>query len=444
MRNLVVLGLLFAGVGYAAFAKGGVWPQDWNITLVFLGVGVLACWLFQSRLPSSGPRAQPWLNWLLIGLICYILFQLVPLPQTVLGALSPRRAEQLQALRQIVAGNFAPLSVLPPATLAYLLRIIAYLSVLLVVRQVTFLSDGDWAVVVPLFAIGAFEATVGMFQIAADWPDGTARGTYVDRDHFAGLLEMILPFTVMYGVAIWRRADTRYKSPAGPAIGSAAMAALAVLLLLGIIYSLSRMGFLVALCSLFAIAVLAVGPRTPVRYRWMGVAIIGLSIVLAFVLLPPNQLIARFADLASSDRVSADTRLHLWGETLSLIQAYPLFGCGLGGYESAFRAFQVTLPAMSIDFAHNDYLQFLSELGTVGFVILALLVSTLVYQALRAAVQQEAIDGRCLAIACVGSLMAMLLHSVADFNMQIPANASVMAWVSGIALGLQRPAYGTA
>jgi hypothetical protein len=71
-------------------------------------------------------------------------------------------------------------------------------------------------------------------------------------------------------------------------------------------------------------------------------------------------------------------------------------------------------------------------------------VSTLVYQALRAAVQQEAIDGRCLAIACVGSLMAMLLHSVADFNMQIPANASVMAWVSGIALGLQRPAYGTA
>lgn len=441
LGNFVALALLFAAIGFSVFAKGGVWPQDWNITLVLLGLGVLACWLFKSRLQTV-PRPRPWLKWLVIALPSYVFLQLIPLPQTMLATLSPMRAEQLQALQHIIVGSFAPLSVLPPATLAYLLKIVAYLSVLLVVREISRRSERSWMVVVPLFVIGAFEATVGMFQIAADWPNGTARGTYVDRDHFAGLLEMILPFAVMYAVAIWRRTDTRYKSPAVPAVASAVLAALAVLMLLGIIYSLSRMGFLVALCSLFTIAVLAVGPRTSIRFRWIGVAAIGFSILVAFVLLPPGQLIARFADLASSERVSADTRLHLWRETLSLIQAYPLFGCGLGGYESAFRKFQITLPAMSVDFAHNDYLQFLAELGIIGFVILSTLLAVVFYQALRASVEQEPINGRCLAIACVGSMIAILLHSVADFNMQIPANASVMAWISGIALGLQRPAYG--
>ena len=266
-----------------------------------------------------------------------------------------------------------------------------------------------------------------------------AQGTYVDRDHFAGLLEMLLPLAVMYAITIWRRADTRLQSPALPAIGSAVFGALGALLLLGIIYSLSRMGFLVALCTLVVIAILTVGPRLPSqRTRLWALGGIALLVVLAFVFLPPDQLIARFAEMASTDRVSAEDRLNFWRETLALIQAYPVFGCGLGAYESAFRRFQAVDPTYAIDAAHNDYLQFAAELGIAGFIILATLAIVILYKTIRAILEEETIDGHYLAIGCLGSMLAMLLHSLVDFNLQIPANALTMAWICGIPLGLQQ------
>jgi O-antigen ligase len=59
-------------------------------------------------------------------------------------------------------------------------------------------------------------------------------------------------------------------------------------------------------------------------------------VILAFVFLPTDQLIARFADMASTDDITADDRARVWSETLRLIAAYPVFGCGLGAYESGF------------------------------------------------------------------------------------------------------------
>src|SRR5882724_10110624 len=100
LRNFVALGLLFVGVGYSVFAKGGVWPQDWNVTLVFLGLGVLACWIFKSHLESE-PRLLSGIGWPVLAVPCYVLLQLVPLPQTILTTLSPMRAEQLHALQRI-------------------------------------------------------------------------------------------------------------------------------------------------------------------------------------------------------------------------------------------------------------------------------------------------------------------------------------------------------
>ncbi len=44
---------------------------------------------------------------------------------------------------------------------------------------------------------------------------------------------------------------------------------------------------------------------------------------------------------------------------------------------------------------------------------------------------------RWLAIACMGSLAAIGLHSFVDFNLYIPANAMVLAWVAAVAEGVE-------
>ena len=153
-----------------------------------------------------------------------------------------------------------------------------------------------------------------------------------------------------------------------------------------------------------------------------------------FVFLPPDKLIARFAQLVSTDP-TGEGRAQLWAETIPLIKAYPVFGCGLGGYETAFMRFKVSEPLVTDDFAHNDYLQLLAELGLVGFAIGAALAFSAVRTAVRKAVGSRDPEARYFAVACAGALAAILVHSLADFNLYIPANAMLLAWIAGMTAG---------
>jgi O-antigen ligase len=434
---IVVLVALSFALGYAALFYGGVLDADWNVCLLVLGcTAILYCLLPRGsrRIPKLDRR----LLWPLVLLPCYLALQLTPLPLGWLGVLSPHRAEVTQWLSPLIGHvGWAPISVTPSLALERLFRICAYIVVFLLVRELTWrFEERRWLVIVPLLLIAGAEAALGMLQLSADPASGLARGTFVDRDHFAGLLEMVLPFAAMGGVATLRAADFRYRSPLRPALIACVYFSLAALLLVGIIYSQSRMGFLAALFSLFVVAALSIGSAVQSRRaRWGLVAFVAVSIVLLFVFLPPDQLIARFADMAATNKISGDGRMHFWTQTLTLISAYPVFGVGLGGYEAAFRRYQKTETFLDVDFAHNDYLQYLAELGLIGFLLLAAVVALVVWKGSRAIFYARA-ESHYLAIACVGSLSAILLHSFVDFNMQIPSNATAFAWVCGVTTAL--------
>ena len=225
-----------------------------------------------------------------------------------------------------------------------------------------------------------------------------------------------------------------------PALAACGVWALAGLMFAGIVYSFSRMGFIAALASLFVMGALAFGTRQlswAARSRKRQTATVSLvaALVLAgFVFLPPDKLIARFVQLVSTDP-TGEGRAQLWAETIPLIRAYPVFGCGLGGYETAFMKFKVSEPLVTDDFAHNDYLQLLAELGLVGFAIGAALAFSVVRTAVRKAVASHDPGPRYFAVACAGALAAIMVHSLADFNLYIPANAMLLAWIAGMTAG---------
>jgi O-antigen ligase len=283
-----------------------------------------------------------------------------------------------------------------------------------------------WLLAAPLVIIASLEAILGLSQFYLTAGQIPAHGTYVNRNHFAGLLEMALPFALMYSVAVLRRNRYRWSSPLRPALVACAGFSIAALLLLGTLHSLSRMGFV---CAVFSVLFCGVFSFSGVK-RLVPVAALA---ALLFVFLPSDQLIERFGDLDFSDGLSRQDRLQLWRETLPLIAAYPVFGCGLGGYESAFMPHKISYPLVTDDYAHNDYLQSLAELGLVGFLIVATLIAAVLFQGIRAALRHATPDGRALATACVASIAAILLHSTVDFNLYIPANALVLAWISAIA-----------
>ena len=229
----------------------------------------------------------------------------------------------------------------------------------------------------------------------------------------------------------------------GAALKSCALIAVSTVMLVAIVHSQSRMGFVAVLAGLLIAGTLWFGTERfgPERVGLTGfglrtrvplVALVALLVFLGFIFLPTDALIHRFADLATSEEVSADTRAQIWRETLGLVEAYPLLGVGLGGYESGFIEYKRVAPLYLVDFAHNDYLQLLAEFGVVGFTLLLLLAGRTLTQAFWVGSVSREIDGRCLGIAAAGSLGAIALHSFVDFNLYIPAHTMMVAWIGGV------------
>jgi O-antigen ligase len=210
---------------------------------------------------------------------------------------------------------------------------------------------------------------------------------------------------------------------------------LATLILAAIVKSLSRMGFVATLITLFVLAVAA--RKSPARgsskFRWMAVASFALLVVFGFFLLPSQAFIARFGGALSASELSNETRQQVWRDTLQLVARFPLFGCGFGAFQSAFMPYQTEDLVRTVNFVHNDYLEFLAELGIPAFACL-ITVAILLYR--KVFVRIEGADDayeRCFYVACLGSMTAITIHSLTDFNLYMPANAFVLSWVSAMA-----------
>jgi O-antigen ligase len=433
--TVIVLG---AVLGYAAFQWGGVRRTDQYEFLLTLGLLAMVCSLARLHRPPA-PLPGRALRWAVTLLPAYVLLQAVPLPLAVLRVISPVRAQAVQALAPIgVNPSFAPLSVSPAATFQHFLLIGGYVVVFLLVRELAArFQVRSWPLIWPIVAVAALEAGLGLWQNFGRTGEATRWGTYVNHNHYAGFLEMALPFAVMYPVALLRRARRRGNQPLVISLAACGVLGLAGLMLAGIANSLSRMGFIATLGSLLVMGTLAFGNsplgwlRSSRKRRWGAAGMLALALLAGFAFLPSGRLIVRFAELTSSDPTGGG-RAKLWAATIPLIKAYPVFGCGLGGYETAFLKLKAFDPLIRDDFAHNDYLQLLAELGLAGFAMLAVAACSVVRSTLRQALESQDPEGRYFAVACAGALAAILLHSLADFNLYIPANAMLLAWIAGV------------
>lgn len=401
------------------------------------GAIALAFWL---RIKEEAPPLSRWLWWPALLLPCYVAFQLVPFPSWLLEVLSPARTELANALTPLgLRSSPAPLNVVPSIGLEHFTRITAYVLTFLLIRQLAWrYVRHPWMVTFPLIGLAAVEALVGLIQYnAVTTPEAWAHGTFTNKNHFAGFLEMALPFAVMYPFTLIAKSKSRHDTPGSPALKACLIWSVAALIFVGILYSLSRMGFLACLGSMLVMGVIAFWRAAERWKRWASVGLTVVTVVLIFIFLPPQRFFERFVALSGSEEISADSRKQIWRETLNLIAAYPVFGCGLGGYESAFPKYKVALPMYTINYAHNDYLQLMAELGIPVFVLGLAFFAGLLWLAVRSACAARAGESlKPLALACVGSLTAISLHSFTDFNLYIPANAILLFWIGGITASL--------
>jgi O-antigen ligase len=349
------------------------------------------------------------------------------------------------------SGNWAPLSLYPHATLLNLIKLLAYLGGFTLAAYTFDFRKPRSILLRGLIVLGVFEAAYGIVQYLAGWQKiftyekryglQEASGTYINRNHFVGLLELILPFVVasaFYSFQVWssRGRGTRERGDSTERTSAAYQTLfysfLIVVMMVALIFSLSRMGVVVAAFTVVLISALA--QLKVRRSAWLLGVVVFLACVVGYGLwIGLSPLLVRFETMSDPGYLRVEGRMAIWSDALRLIRDYPLVGTGLGTFAQAFPRYQTVFVNSRVAHAHNDYLEFASDTGLVGAALLFLPIFYLLGRLVLSFLDDPHRYRRAVTLGCIGSIVALLLHSAADFNLQIPANALIFAVILGIA-----------
>jgi putative inorganic carbon (HCO3(-)) transporter len=146
--------------------------------------------------------------------------------------------------------------------------------------------------------------------------------------------------------------------------------------------------------------------------------------------------IERVVQRLQQTTLQAEQRDEVSFDTLAAIGDYPLTGTGAGSFYAIFPIYQRGEVRGYYDHAHNDYAEFAVELGLPAVALLG--SGVLLSLGVALAAQRRRHDNlmKGLGLGAGMGMLALLIHSSVDFNLQIPANAAMfmvlmaLAWVS--------------
>ena len=279
------------------------------------------------------------------------------------------------------------------------------------------------------FVAEAQEITLGgkIFWIYPTEEGGFFYGPYVDHAHYAGLMEMLWPIPLVLGLTAQFRSAIR--------IG---LLFCAILMASSIFLSRSFGGIIAFFAQVIVLAALVLRQRNRGSgFVWLLGALFALSLLL--VALQPTGLINRALDIigtASSDPVS---RWAIIRDSIRMARERPLVGWGVGTFPEVFPAFKTFYTDKVINAAHNEYVQVLVEMGLLGLGIMFWFIVALCRRGYRNVRDWTHDVGSAMSLAALLGCLGLLVHSLSDFNLQIPANGALFFVLAAIASRVRPP-----
>lgn len=433
------IGFLIALVVAAPIAWGGILPGGSLIIQILAFAAASVAFL-------SGPPVRPRLPALplaaVAGIVLLGLVQLAPLPDSLLGAVSPVSLEISRETGRILDlfGKAAPspaISIAPSETISTILLLLAYIAAFLAASRV--LSTRSRRRV---FLAGIFTAALVQILIATLSGAPTARkgGSFVNPNHLAGYLEisLALAFGVAWATFSVGRDRVGHLADRGERLEKRLVpVSLSVLLwgtiAAGIALTQSRGGAGAALVTtLFLIAFFSMRRRLGSRRAAAGRATLILMAGLLFVAFALREIpVVRF--LATDPRdLPTDSRIQIWAGSIQAFRQFPVAGSGLGTFREAFRRVQPRdFVEGLVEQAHSDPLQLLVTGGAVGAALGVLALVSGLFALFRVAQRQRHREETVLLIGGLGALVSLTLHGLVEFNFSLPAIPVTLAAVLG-------------
>ena len=251
---------------------------------------------------------------------------------------------------------------------------------------------------------------------------GWIYGPYVNHNHYAGLMELLVPIPLV--MSLTRLVDERERIAAG----------IAAAIMVGTVFlSGSRGGMLAIFVELVVFAVVLLRQRVVLlrQKRGMRIAVnlaaFALVLVSLLTWLGGKELTTRISSISTETHteLSGGMRISIDRDAFLMFRTKPVLGWGLGSFPVVYPQFRSFYTNFFVNEAHNDFLQLLCEMGLLGFATMVWFLIVLYRSAVRKIGYWMSDVSGAVTFACLLGTTGILVHSLLDFNLQIPANAAL-------------------
>ncbi len=444
----IFIGLLL----FSPLAFGTVEP--WSIALMeaatFFALFLL---LFQKmRLKKTSLYEIPGIIPLACFLV-YIILQIIPLPSGIIKIFSPETyvlyQETLSFDKPI---QWMSLSINHKATVAEFFRIATYGAFYILTVQIltnrTLLKKVVSVVVVFASLLSFFGilqhilSNNKIFWFRELTMGGTPFGPYVNRNHYAGLMEMLFPLVL--GLFLYFKPHVSYKSFREKITELFNLQKTNIHILLGfasvligtsVFLTLSRSG-IVSLCLSMAIFGFLVFVRGMSRTRGIIIMIVFLLIALSVGWFGWDPIFERFEKIMNAQGDISEQRLQLWRDSGNIIRDFPVTGTGFGSFINIYPKYRTIKGDAIADHAHNDYIELLSNGGVIAFLIFLWFILTVFYKSFKTYLKRYEMYSIYIFLGCIAGIISILMHSSTDFNLHIGANGLYFFFLFGLAVAV--------
>ncbi len=300
----------------------------------------------------------------------------------------------------------------------------------LIVRAVTTSPASFRWLLGALALIGVGEASYGLLNLLAGnetlliykrWAYlNSATGTLISRNHFAFLIEMLLPVTCAFA-AVFSASDGTASGRSEAGARSVLVNTGVVVLALALLFTRSRMGLMsfIAALALVSLANRLLRPKYDGQQSGggMAVALLATAAIIAFAaIIGLDPVFDRLPRLGSD---LEGGRWPIWVWTVDMIKDRPLLGHGWGTFEALLPGYRPEPTGSFYDHAHSEYLEVWAEAGIVGLLFVVALLVSFARTLFRALASPLTPVQRSVIVWLGIAITSVCLHSAADFGLRV-------------------------
>src|SRR3981189_418684 len=255
---------------------------------------------------------------------------------------------------------------------------------------------------------------------------GIPFGPYVNRNHFAGFADLVLPLALIPLVL------GRVRRERWPVVGLFAVVPIGALFL-----SASRGGIVSFGVELAVLALVMIHRRTMGKQLFAGASVLLLALLMVSWL-GVGQILQRFSSFQYIE-ATAGKRASMRRDTWRIFVHHPVTGTGLGTLQIVYPSYESLYDGKIVNHTHNDYLEALAETGLLGGLCCAWFLGVLFSESLKRFRQDNNSFAGTLQLSGLVACVGFLVHSLVDFNLHIPSNAFLFFLMAHLATSEIQP-----